>query len=327
MIYLVQQIILCLLFTALIGAAMGWLLRGLGAARQTEALEARWRSRIAQIKHENSRPPPEDPPETPAASANESLVSDLRRQIKHRDDALEALRTARTVREESDSDSEALRTQLSDTAALCNQLQTHLSEQSLAKDQLQQHMARTIKEKDLLMQQLRERETEIGRIGQERQHAINTIAKLQKNMHTPRDEQLGKTAPDTTSSPEQSISTPATPSTTAPTPTAPGPLLPIPGRQQDLPIAADAPVSSTSDYKPEWLLAAPEGHKDNLQAILGIGPKLEARLNSLGIFHFRQIAQFDRKDILWVARHLHSFPGRIVRDRWIPQAQSLLKET
>ena len=38
------------------------------------------------------------------------------------------------------------------------------------------------------------------------------------------------------------------------------------------------------------------------------------------------IGRFERNDILWVAHHLKSFPGRIVRDRWIEQAQTLANQ-
>ena len=71
---------------------------------------------------------------------------------------------------------------------------------------------------------------------------------------------------------------------------------------------------------------ARDAARDDLKRISGIGPKLESQLNKLGIFHFEQIGRFERNDILWVAHHLKSFPGRIVRDRWIEQAQTLANQ-
>ena len=69
-------------------------------------------------------------------------------------------------------------------------------------------------------------------------------------------------------------------------------------------------------------LEEPEGEKDDLKLISGVGPVLEDKLNELGIFHFWQIAKFEQKDIDLVNDAM-SFPGRIERDEWIAQADSL----
>ena len=69
-------------------------------------------------------------------------------------------------------------------------------------------------------------------------------------------------------------------------------------------------------------LDAPEGEKDNLKLISGVGPVLEDKLNELGIFHFWQIAKFEARDIDLVNEAM-AFPGRIERDDWIAQAKSL----
>lgn len=71
-------------------------------------------------------------------------------------------------------------------------------------------------------------------------------------------------------------------------------------------------------------LGEPSGDKDDLKMIAGIGPKLEDLLNGLGIFHFKQIAEWDRRDVAWVDNYLQ-FTGRIDRDNWIEQAVALAK--
>ncbi len=60
--------------------------------------------------------------------------------------------------------------------------------------------------------------------------------------------------------------------------------------------------------------------KDDLTEIKGIGEFVEHKLNDLGIYTFRQIAQFDDHMIAYVTRAIEFFPGRIERDEWIPQA-------
>lgn len=77
------------------------------------------------------------------------------------------------------------------------------------------------------------------------------------------------------------------------------------------------------EARPKVLLDAPDGEPDDLKQIHGVGPVLEAKLNELGIYHFRQIASFDDDDILWVAGQMNSFPKRIMRDRWVSQAAQL----
>ncbi|MFK8067174.1 MAG: hypothetical protein AB8D52_02920 [Gammaproteobacteria bacterium] len=62
---------------------------------------------------------------------------------------------------------------------------------------------------------------------------------------------------------------------------------------------------------------------DDLKRIKGIGPKIEATLNELGIYQFRQIANFTEDNINWVNEHLR-FKGRIERENWISQANDLI---
>lgn len=87
---------------------------------------------------------------------------------------------------------------------------------------------------------------------------------------------------------------------------------------------ASAPVSDAS--KPAALSEARSGGADDLKRIKGVGPKIESTLNSLGIFHFDQIAAWDQANKDWVDDHL-SFKGRIDREQWITQADALAKES
>lgn len=75
---------------------------------------------------------------------------------------------------------------------------------------------------------------------------------------------------------------------------------------------------------PLKFLDAPNGDADDLKKILGIGPVLEEKLNGMGIYHYSQIAEFSDSHIENINTHL-SFPGRIERDEWIPQARDLMQ--
>jgi len=74
------------------------------------------------------------------------------------------------------------------------------------------------------------------------------------------------------------------------------------------------------------LLSAPRGGKaDDLKQIKGIGPKLEGLLNSVGVWHFDQIASWKAKDIAFVDDKMEGFKGRITRDEWVKQARVLAR--
>ena len=53
-----------------------------------------------------------------------------------------------------------------------------------------------------------------------------------------------------------------------------------------------------------------------------VGKVIEGKLNTLGIYHFDQIAKWNRKEINWVTTFLN-FKGRIDRENWIEQAKLL----
>jgi len=71
-------------------------------------------------------------------------------------------------------------------------------------------------------------------------------------------------------------------------------------------------------------LALPE-EKQDLTKINGIGPYIEQRLNEIGIYNYDQISKFKDEDIQVLTELIDFFPGRIERDNWIGQANSLKK--
>ncbi len=68
-----------------------------------------------------------------------------------------------------------------------------------------------------------------------------------------------------------------------------------------------------------------EKEADDLKKIKGIGVKLEKLLNSLGVYTFKQIAEWTKEDVAKIDAYL-KFPGRIERDEWIKQAKEFLKD-
>ena len=61
---------------------------------------------------------------------------------------------------------------------------------------------------------------------------------------------------------------------------------------------------------------------DDLKDIVGVGPFLERKLHSLGIYTFRQIANFTKEDAARVNSIIEFFPGRIEHDHWVSQSKN-----
>ncbi len=66
--------------------------------------------------------------------------------------------------------------------------------------------------------------------------------------------------------------------------------------------------------------------KDDLTQINGIGPEISDKLNQLGIYSYKQIANLDKNDLATINDALEYFPGRAERDNWVGQAKVLLKQ-
>ncbi len=96
------------------------------------------------------------------------------------------------------------------------------------------------------------------------------------------------------------------------------------------PVAAPAvavPVAAAAAAVAMTAIGIPAsvGKPDDLLQIKGVGPKLNALLNSLGIHRFDQISKWTADHVAKVDGHLGSFKGRIDRDNWIEQAGLLAR--
>lgn len=89
--------------------------------------------------------------------------------------------------------------------------------------------------------------------------------------------------------------------------------------------AQDIVEEHTASTAPEAASAAapPPAEADDLTRIKGVGPKLVALLQSLGVTRFSQIAAWDEAEIERIDAQLGAFAGRIRRDNWVEQASLL----
>ena len=75
--------------------------------------------------------------------------------------------------------------------------------------------------------------------------------------------------------------------------------------------------------QPELLKQPRGGKTDDLSLIWGVADKLAEKLNTMGIWHFEQIAKWTPEEIAWFESQNDGFKGRVARDKWIEQAQKL----
>lgn len=84
-----------------------------------------------------------------------------------------------------------------------------------------------------------------------------------------------------------------------------------------------APVPAPAPTPPPVAAPAPAASADDLTRIKGLGPKIAALLNELGVTSYAQIAGWSAEDAAAIDAQLGRFSGRISRDQWIAQAQLL----
>lgn len=89
------------------------------------------------------------------------------------------------------------------------------------------------------------------------------------------------------------------------------------------PVAKAEPVETSTGAKPATLDSARDGKGDDLKMIKGVGPKLETLLNSMGFYHFDQIAAWTGAEVAWADQNLVGFKGRVSRDDWVGQSKAL----
>lgn len=87
----------------------------------------------------------------------------------------------------------------------------------------------------------------------------------------------------------------------------------------------DAARDRTEEASPIPLqLSGPrETGASDLKLIKGIGAKMESLLNTLGIYHFDQIAAWTPEQVAWIESKI-DFRGRVTRENWVGQAATLL---
>jgi predicted flap endonuclease-1-like 5' DNA nuclease len=92
--------------------------------------------------------------------------------------------------------------------------------------------------------------------------------------------------------------------------------------EDEAPRAMSAPAMDAE--RPSSLPAARGGAPDDLTLIDGVSLLQHSTLNSLGVYHFDQIAEWNPGNVAWVDHYLR-LRGRIVDEDWVAQAEALAR--
>ena len=89
-------------------------------------------------------------------------------------------------------------------------------------------------------------------------------------------------------------------------------------------VVAEKSASGTArlDEARGMVYDSPPAESDDLKLISGVGPVLEEKLNSVGIYRFEQIANWTEMNVEEF-EELLSFKGRVEQENWIAQAKAL----
>jgi predicted flap endonuclease-1-like 5' DNA nuclease len=71
------------------------------------------------------------------------------------------------------------------------------------------------------------------------------------------------------------------------------------------------------------VVPGPSGPPDDLRQLKGVGPKLAAQLNEIGITRYDQLARLNPDEIARLDARMGAFRGRLERDRLVEQAAYL----
>jgi predicted flap endonuclease-1-like 5' DNA nuclease len=72
-------------------------------------------------------------------------------------------------------------------------------------------------------------------------------------------------------------------------------------------------------------LSGDAANADDLKKLKGVGPKMVAKLNELGIYRFEQLAKLSANEVAHLDERMGPFKGRLARDRVVEQAGYLAR--
>ena len=305
-----------------IGAIVGWVLRGKRSEEEKAAVSAGWQEQINAQRIEHDR----------LTEQNKALMEQVSQYLASNKDAKnrakelsEAVQEAYSRRDQLQREIKDIRSTLEVAMNERDQLQSDMSSQASenvdaeAKDtrikKLQLELENWQNRLPPLIEKFRQRNEDAEQLEADLATARERIAELEASLEP------GQTRIEPVRDPEE-LTDGRDASNDAiddgePDVVANDDEEPDTGNDQD--DEEDLDVGEDEDES----VAPINGSRDNLKAIKGVGPAIEKTLNEMGIFHYRQIADMSEYDIDRIAKRLKGFRSRIYREDWIGQARDL----
>jgi predicted flap endonuclease-1-like 5' DNA nuclease len=304
--YLISKIVLCLLLAFAFGFGLAWLLWHLTTQRREDETNAMWQRRFGDLQRER-----------------DTTVAKIRHELEDQRQQIPTLETS--LRERSDLIAQ-LEADLIEWREKMPELQTRLDHSETEKDRLHKDNARLQERLAAVEAQQRTANTDDSKQREaledwQRKYEASVAevrkaeAKVQESEQTARDiaEELDASLVAQKASATEALAE------------RDKRISELMEQLEQARQHSAGPPPKPKGVAPEGLYTSlPDHHTaDDLKKIRGVGPVLEKTLNELGIYFFRQIAEFNDDHIDWVADHINTFGGRIKRDQWVEQAASL----
>ncbi len=97
----------------------------------------------------------------------------------------------------------------------------------------------------------------------------------------------------------------------------------VPPPVDAIPPMAEPEIVAEPEALVQPIHPIPAGPADELTRMKGVGPKVAAMLNGLGVTRYDQIAAWSDDDVTRIDAQLGTFKGRVTRDQWVEQARLL----
>lgn len=314
-----------------VGAIIGWVLRGNRSQQEKAAVSAGWLEQINAQRTEHDR----------LTDQNKGLMEQINQYQASNKDAKnrakelsEAVQEAFARRDDLQREIKDIRGNLEVAMNERDQLQSNISSSTDVSAGLREKDARITKlQLELenwqnrlppLIEKFRQRNEDVERLEAELESALDRIVELESETNESHTRIEPVSDPDALTNGRDASNDPNDDEEIEDDLTdesAANPALPEQEKEDDDVEVADD-FSDVEDDEDESVEPV-NGARDKLQAIKGIGPAIEKTLNEMGIFRFHQIANMSEYDIDRIAKRLKGFRSRIYREDWIGQAREL----
>ena len=317
-----------------VGAIVGWVLRGNRSQEEKAAVSAGWQEQINAQRTEHDR----------LTDQNKGLMDQISQYQASNKDAKNRARELSVVVQEAFARRDELQREIKD---IRGNLEVAMHE----RDQLQSDIAskegesEDLREKDArinnlelelenwqnrlppLIEKFRQRNEDAERLESDLAAAQMRISELEATSETVQTRIEPVRDPDTLTDGRDASNDPIEDDMTDDEPEDEGEVESQEEPEAEIEIQEEAELDEDEgddeDEDDDSINEPINGARDKLQAIKGIGPAIEKTLNEMGIFRFQQIADMSEYDIDRVAQRLKGLRSRIYREDWIGQARDL----